>query len=113
MVVVAVGLYWWLRHPFAAAVVGVLAGWLLLGLLGVPKLLVWFDRMGRGLSWLIGTGLTWLLLAPFYLIFFGIGGLWLRLTGRDPMCRRRDPVAVTYWNERRSVPVREHFSRQF
>jgi len=106
-------LHAWLGHRLAAAVVWGLAGLLLLGLLGIPGILAGFDRLGKGLAWLVGTALTWILLAPFYWIVFGLGHLFLRLGGKDPMNRRHEPGLATYWLTRRELPPAQHFRRQF
>ena len=62
----------------------------------------------------IGLVNTHLLLGlVFYTLFTGIG-LTMRLFGRDPLDRKIDPDATSYWQRRDpSLLVREHFRRQF
>lgn len=51
------------------------------------------DRLGA----LIGTALTWLLLAPVFFLFFVPFGLLARRGKRDRIGRRFDRSAATYW----------------
>lgn len=53
-----------------------------------------------------------LLAAVFYAVFTPIG-LFLRLLGRDPMHRRFDPGAKSYWVSRKGERPREDYFRQF
>jgi hypothetical protein len=48
--------------------------------------------------------------------FFGVvtpTGLVMRLFGRDPLARRLDPGAATYWTPRRRAPDRSRYFRQY
>ena len=51
-------------------------------------------------------GITW------YLVITPIG-LIMRMTGRDPMHRRIDKQAASYWIERGEAPPRSRYFRQF
>ena len=48
----------------------------------------------------------------FYLLVTPIG-LLMRLFGRDPLARRFDPGAASYWKTRRQVDDRSRYFRQF
>jgi len=48
----------------------------------------------------------------FYLVFTPIG-LIMRLVGRDPLERRFDPQARTYWQPRQQDPDKRRYFRQF
>jgi hypothetical protein len=70
----------------------------------------------RGLS-LVGAPIGWLvslaiLAAVFYLVLTPIG-LVMRLFGRDPLQRRFDRSAPTYWVPRRAALRPERYFRQF
>lgn len=84
----------WMPWPFAIALAFVLATVLRLRVL---------DGLNRGwmaLAVLLGRIVTPLVMG---LIYFGLVtplGLLMRLTGKDPMQRRFDPSASTYWVER-------------
>lgn len=64
------------------------------------------DRAVARLGALIGTILTWLLLAPVFYLFFTPFGLLFRRGSRDPMRRSFDTSATTYW-KRRDEPSSE------
>jgi len=53
-----------------------------------------------------------ILAAVYYLVLTPIG-LLLRLVGYDPMCRRRDPNAVSYWVSREPAGDARRYFRQF
>ena len=60
----------------------------------------------------IGWVVTRVLLTAIYFGVFTPIGLALRLAGRDPMSRRLDPAATTYWIRRKRTPQpREYFSQ--
>jgi len=49
------------------------------------------------------------------IVYYGVVtpvGVLMRLSGRDPLQRRRDPEAETYWQQRRETPPERYF-RQF
>lgn len=65
------------------------------------------------LSYPIGFVLSHLIMG---FLFFGLitpVGLFFRLTGRDPMHRRFDPDATTYWSDPRPRRGKESYFRQF
>ena len=65
------------------------------------------------ISFGIGQILTWVLLAPFFLIGFSLGRLVQQLTGKDPMQRAYDPQAETYWVTRNEQPSTDQYRRQY
>ena len=65
------------------------------------------------LAFPIGWVMSHVILAiVFYLVFTPIG-LFFRLRGRDPMQRRFDPQAKTYWEPHKSKDSPEDYFRQF
>jgi hypothetical protein len=48
----------------------------------------------------VGVLLTWLLLAPLFYLVLAPFGLFTRRGAKDPMKRRLDPRAETYWKKR-------------
>ncbi len=113
MLIAGAGLFFGLQHRLAGSLVWMLAGLMLAGILGCPKILAGFDRAGAWLGRTAGTATTWLLLAPIFYTVFGLGRLGLRLRGRDPLRRRWDPRAGTYWDDRAPITDPEHWSRQY
>jgi hypothetical protein len=64
----------------------------------------------RTVAWFLTTVVLGLV---FYLGFTVVGGL-MRLFGRDPMRRKLDPAAASYWLRRPPYRFdREHYERQF
>lgn len=58
-------------------------------------------RLVRLVVRITGLAVSWILLTPAYVVLFVPGRLWLRWRGRDPLARRADPEARTYWSPHR------------
>jgi Saxitoxin biosynthesis operon protein SxtJ len=65
------------------------------------------------LAWPIGMVVGTVSLAVVYYVVITPLGLVFRLLGKDPMSRRFDRQAATYWIERRQAPSVERYFRQF
>jgi hypothetical protein len=97
----------------AATTVWVAGGVIAVAVLAVPPL-----RKPVYLGWMyaafpIGWTISNALLAfTYYLVLTPIG-LAMRLLGRDPMTRRLDPSAKTYWTEHNPHGAPERYYRQF
>lgn len=61
----------------------------------------------------LGWAISHLLLAVIFYALFTPIGLVMRLLGRDPMHRRRDPDATSYWVPHKKKDSRENYFRQF
>jgi hypothetical protein len=61
----------------------------------------------------VGWTLTRLVLAAVYYLVLTPIGLIMRIAGRDPLRRRFDPGAASYWIERRSRPDPARYFKQF
>lgn len=61
----------------------------------------------------IGWVVSHVILAVVFYGVFAPVGLVIRLCGYDPMKRRFDPEAKTYWIERTEQPKPEQYFRQF
>lgn len=98
----------------AALVCGGLAGFFAISSLLFPLWLrpvyaAWM-RLARVLGWVN----THLLLALLFYTLFTLVGLVLRLLRRDPLARRWDVGAQTYWSARQTPLLpRDHYERQF
>ena len=107
----------WLRFGWGHATVahivwGLAAVALLTGLIRPA----WFRplrRFGDFLARIVGTILTWLLLAPLYLIGFGFSALVLRFKGADPMQREPLPEGLSYWIRRSRSGETDDYHKQF
>ncbi len=61
----------------------------------------------------IGYVVSFIVLAAFYYLLLAPLGLIFRLIGRDPLYRRFDPAAKSYWLTRRPPKGLEQYFHQF
>ena len=61
----------------------------------------------------IGWVVSHVLLAVIYFGVFTSFGMIMRLLGHDPMQRKFDPTATTYWIRRAEQPKPERYFRQY
>ncbi len=61
----------------------------------------------------IGYVVSFVLLAAFYFLLLAPLGLFFRLFGRDPLCRRFDPNTKSYWSRRQPPKNLGRYFRQF
>jgi len=109
------GVLWWLGHTLMAQVVWGITALLVLAALVSPNGIYAAIRPGLDrFGFLVGRGLSWVLLMPlFYLFFFPFGALGRR-GRRDSMKRWTEPEAPSYWTQRTdSDRGPERFERQF
>ena len=106
---------WFKTHAFP--------GWTLwLGVIGaavgavlwlVPQIAKPFYLVWYFLSCCIGIVMSNALLAAAYYLVFTPAGLVMRALGRDPMKRRPDPQAKTYWRKAETVTDPARYYRQY
>jgi hypothetical protein len=95
---------WWIVT--VAAAVGIV------GLIW-PAIIRWVYVVWMAAVFPIGWVMSYLLVGVvFYLVVTPIG-LIMRLCGRDPMQRKFDPQAKTYWQPRESTKSNDRYFRQF
>ncbi|MDR0994087.1 MAG: hypothetical protein LBN38_05950 [Verrucomicrobiota bacterium] len=114
-VMVAIGAlfyFGWHKEVMAYVVWGI-GALLLFGLLLSPAVLRGFDRAGGWLVWAVGTSVTWLLLTPVFYLFFTLGHLWQKMSGKDPLHRKWDVKAATYWNDHDTRNLETRYQKQF
>ncbi len=99
-------------HRVMAYIVFSLAGIVLFSGLFIPPLFKLIERFGAWLGRIVGTGLTYLLLVPFFYLAFAPAHFFLNLRGKDPMCRAVPTSATTYWVPRPPISGPEHFRKQ-
>ncbi len=110
----AIGLAMWLEGRIAvAAVCWTAAGVIpLLGLLHTKALRAVF--IGTSLLTLpIGWAVSWMALAVVYFLLVTPVGLILRAVGYDPLGRRFDPRAESYWTPQTADHQLESYFRQY
>ena len=96
---------WMARVLWLAAVVVPLIGWT------APRFMRWIFVGMSYLAWPIGFVVSHVMLALVYYVVVTPIGLLTRLFGYDPMKRRFDREATTYWMER--LPPSDGTKRYF
>jgi predicted membrane metal-binding protein len=109
---VASFLVFYKQHYILGGVLYALGALVLIGGLFIPPLHAAFTRFGQRLGVVVGIGTTWLLLVPFYYLFFTTARIGLLLQGKDPLARRFERNATTYWVDRGPITDDKHFLRQ-
>jgi hypothetical protein len=61
----------------------------------------------------IGWAISMILLTAFYFLLLTPLGFIFRLLGRDPLCRRFDPDAKSYWLDRRETDSLDRYFHQY
>lgn len=107
----------WLWHKtYGAPLVGALAGaGVLAGIVGLvrPTWMRWVYVSWMALAFPIGWLMSHLLLATvFYLVVTPIGAI-MRLCGYDPLRRKLDRQASTYWLKRQPPDDAQRYFKQF
>lgn len=114
-VMTAVGLLFLLRFDkyILGSVVLTLAAVVLTGGLVAPPLYAGFKRFGVAVAKWAALGMTWLLLVPFYYVFFTVGRVAILLKGGDPLHTRFDPALSSYWVPHAPPPPPERYRKQY
>ncbi len=96
---------WW-----AVMVAAAFAG---LGLLA-PRALARLNRLWMAIGHLLNRIVSPIVMGLLFVVAVVPTGLWLRLTGKDPLRLKRDPVTRTYWLPRMPPgPAADSFKNQF
>lgn len=106
-------LLWGFGKKWAGGIVLGVATLVLVGGLWIPPLYRGFQRAGKWLAQVVGTGVTWLLLTPFFYLCFPIGRLLFFLGGKDLLGRRRSAAIKTYWSEYSRQGGVERYRKQY
>jgi hypothetical protein len=61
----------------------------------------------------IGWAISMILLTAFYFLLLTPLGFLFRLLGRDPLCRKSDPGAKSYWLDRRQTDDLDRYFHQY
>jgi len=64
----------------------------------LPRAYLRSERWAKALGAALGRVVAWLVLAPFFYVFFTIGRCILAMRGRDPMNRAFPTDLDTYWS---------------
>ena len=113
MAAIGAGLFWWLGHRTMGVIVWGLAAVVLVSGLFIPPIFAAIERFGKWLGTVVGIGLTWGLLVPFYYLCFCPLRLGLILKGKDPLQRKFQADASTYWTPRKPIQDVGQYRKQF
>jgi len=113
MSLVAGILYFGFHHYLFARVIWALAGLILILGLFFPAAYRPIQAFGRWLGRVVGKALTYILLVPFFFLFFTPVALLLRLQKRDPLHRDYRNPRWTYWIARSPKDRGENIDKQF
>ena len=109
------GVLRWYGHPTAATVVWAIGA--VVGPIGLiaPVLVKPVFLVLSIVSWPIGFVVSYVVMAVFYYVIITGTGMIFRLVGRDPLHRKPDPEATTYWQPKvlPGAKNRERYFRQF
>ena len=90
------------------------AALILVTTLSVPILINPIYRAAMFIAHILGWINTRIILGLLYYFLFTPIALIMRLMGRDPLHRKLDKQAKTYWKVRENIPFsKEHYLRQF
>ncbi|MBP7830778.1 MAG: hypothetical protein KA248_12775 [Kiritimatiellae bacterium] len=105
-------IYFLFKHALAAHIVwGIAAFVLVTGLLVQPVFRA-VDRFMQKFGVAVGTGLTYLLLVPFFYLVFMPGRMLMRILGKDPLQLARATECPSCWSVRKPLKP-DHFKKQF
>jgi len=106
-------LLWWKGVQTGYIWIGVGLGLALCRL--IPPLFRMIHRLWLDFSIILGYFVSRILLTIIFLLVITPTGLIMRIAGRDPMERKLDPTAATYWQRREPEPDQslERYERQF
>lgn len=110
---VSAALYFWLGWVRIAAALAAAGAAMIVLAAAWPGGYAAMDRFARAFGRGIGQVMTWALLAPLYWTFFAAIGNLARLRGKDPLSRKFEPGAGTYWIARARDAKAKDYMRQF
>lgn len=107
---------WWLRahaHPQWALACWIVAGASALAALAWPKANLPLYAALTLIAFPIGVVLSYLMLGVMWYIAITLVALIFRLLGKDPLQRKWDRAAASYWQPYPPTTDRERYFRQF
>jgi hypothetical protein len=112
MVIISLVLFFAFDKVIMSRVVGGIAVVTLISGLFIHPVFDAIERFGATVGKHVSTGVTWLLLVPFFYIVFVPGRLIHHITGKDPLCRRFPTANTTYWVRRPPVENVDQYRKQ-
>lgn len=109
----AMALLMFFRFHKPHAAIGLLVMCGVISVLGwkAPHILALIDRPISKFARAVGLVMSWVMLVPFFWLCMVPGRLILMALGKDPMRRKWEPTATTYWTpkEKRSGGAQSQF----
>ena len=94
--------------------VGIAVGVAVCGLARIdPKLIKWVFVGLMLIAWPVGLVVSTVMMAMIYYLLMTPVGLAFRLLGKDPLAKRPDPSAVSYWHLRTKPPSPASYLRLY
>jgi hypothetical protein len=109
----ATALFFYTGHSIPAAVVGIISVLLFCSALVLPQVYGKIRFFFSTFSWYVGQGISWLLLVPFFYLFFPVGRLIQKISGKDPMSREFPSTLSSYWLDKKDTDDLQQYRRQF
>lgn len=106
-------LYFKFHKEIMSYIVFVLALVVLISGIALPKVFNAIEKFGAFLGMVVGSIITWSLLLPFFFICFVPGRIVLLLAKKDPLERKFDKEAETYFTPYTRHTEPEYYKNQF
>jgi hypothetical protein len=108
------GVLWWRGHGAAVPWLLGASPCLILLALAAPIALRPIHWVWMPVARAIARAMTWLLLTLAFYLVFAPFGIVMRMLGKDPLHRRFEPEAATYWEARNDGPFdADRLTRQY
>jgi len=115
-VMVAIGLLMVFRwhHTIPGFILFALAAFVVVSGLFIPKAYAAFERFVGLIAQGVGIALNWILLVPFFYLFFVPARLVMSIKNKDPLRRAFPTSEPTYWVERtEDMEDLTHYRKQY
>lgn len=105
--------HWHLEAPKAAITIWALGGGLVIVYLSVPTYQRWIYLGWLYMTFPLGWGISHLVLAAFFYLLLTPIGFAMRIFKGDPLQRRLDRKARSYWEPRQQRDKTQQYFRQY
>ena len=109
---IALLLFFLCKKPVMACIVSGIAIVILVCGLFIPPAFKAIEHFGKKLGEWVATGLTWLLLVPFFYLCFVPARIIMALRGKDPLNLKLSSKAQTYWVPHKPMTDIERYQKQ-
>jgi len=112
MLAVALLLLFYFKKDMPGKILLGLAMFVLVCGLFVPSVFKAMERVVLVLAKWMAMGVTWVLLVPFFYLFFVPARIIMTLRGKDPLNLKFNSKAATYWIPRKPVTIPDQYLKQ-